>query len=413
MYDVSQIWDTLSENEQKYFLNIQAGANQSVQLGALMQNFDTAIEATNTALNSSGSAMQENEAYMESLEAQTNLLKADFQSLATDVINKELISSLLSLADGFLKLADTGLGQIITQITLLSGIGWGATGLLKASRVLPNLIGQFTNLGTVISLVGSKTMTLTEALTSIGGKEGLMGGIFGTSLGPIMIITTVITLIVKLVNYIKNLPTDLDRINESLSNIEDIQGKIDSNTATLDLIDRYDELKSKVALTAEETEELLNIQQQLAETSDGFISVGSATLDADIAKYQELLRLQQEYQQSLVWDEVVAGGDEYVNLLRQEEEYKQRMAVLTDAEIKANEYRLDTETQISERIAEIEQHFRDYIDAYGEHPKREAQEEAIQAWHDLQVEYAAFTGGDILSENLTEANSQILENVVS
>ena len=42
-------------------------ANQSVQLGALMQNFDTAIEATNTALNSSGSAMQENEAYMESL----------------------------------------------------------------------------------------------------------------------------------------------------------------------------------------------------------------------------------------------------------------------------------------------------------------------------------------------------------
>jgi len=67
LYDVSQIWDTLSENEQKYFLNIQAGANQSVQLGALMQNFDTAIEATNTALNSSGSAMQENEAYMESL----------------------------------------------------------------------------------------------------------------------------------------------------------------------------------------------------------------------------------------------------------------------------------------------------------------------------------------------------------
>lgn len=67
LYDLSQIWDTLDENEQKYFLNIQAGANQSVQLGALMSNFGTAIEATNTALNSSGSAMQENEAYMESL----------------------------------------------------------------------------------------------------------------------------------------------------------------------------------------------------------------------------------------------------------------------------------------------------------------------------------------------------------
>lgn len=65
--DVAEIWDTLDENEQKYFLNIQAGANQSVQLGALMTNFGTAVEATNTALNSSGSAMEENEAYMESL----------------------------------------------------------------------------------------------------------------------------------------------------------------------------------------------------------------------------------------------------------------------------------------------------------------------------------------------------------
>lgn len=64
--DVAKQWDTLSDNEKKYFINIQAGANQSQNLSAILSNFDTAIAATNTALNSQGSAAKENSRYMES-----------------------------------------------------------------------------------------------------------------------------------------------------------------------------------------------------------------------------------------------------------------------------------------------------------------------------------------------------------
>ena len=67
MGDVAKQWNTLSDNEQRYFLLTQAGANQSANLGALMTNFNTAIEATTTALNSNGSALKENEAYMDSI----------------------------------------------------------------------------------------------------------------------------------------------------------------------------------------------------------------------------------------------------------------------------------------------------------------------------------------------------------
>lgn len=70
MYDVftdlSGKWDTLDEDQKKYFLNIQAGANQSQNAAAIMNNFSTAIAATETALNSQGSAAKENERYMES-----------------------------------------------------------------------------------------------------------------------------------------------------------------------------------------------------------------------------------------------------------------------------------------------------------------------------------------------------------
>ena len=58
--DTADIWDTLDKNEQKYFLNIQAGANQTRNLAALMENFGVAVSATATAMNSAGSAAEEN-----------------------------------------------------------------------------------------------------------------------------------------------------------------------------------------------------------------------------------------------------------------------------------------------------------------------------------------------------------------
>lgn len=66
---VAEIWPTLSKNEQAYYLNQQAGANQTQNLAAVLSNFDTALEATDTALNSTGSAARENAKYMEGLEA--------------------------------------------------------------------------------------------------------------------------------------------------------------------------------------------------------------------------------------------------------------------------------------------------------------------------------------------------------
>ena len=54
----------MSENEKKYYLNIQAGANQSQNLAALMRNYGTAIKATADAENEQNSAAKENARYI-------------------------------------------------------------------------------------------------------------------------------------------------------------------------------------------------------------------------------------------------------------------------------------------------------------------------------------------------------------
>ena len=104
-----------------------------------MNNFQVAIDATATAMDSAGSAMKENTSYMESLEAQTTQLKATFQDFANNVIDKELVSSILTLANNALGALNTEAGSTITQWTLLTGVLTG--GLTIYGQIASKLIG--------------------------------------------------------------------------------------------------------------------------------------------------------------------------------------------------------------------------------------------------------------------------------
>lgn len=162
-------WDSMSEAERVALGDSIAGTNQYKVLASVMQNFEHATDATTTALNSSGSAIQENAAYMESLEAKTTAVKATFQDLANNVIDDELVGAVLDLANGFLQLANTDLGRIVTQITLLTGLGWGATGLLQVSKIIPSVISQFKNFAAAASLAKEGASGLFAALSAGGG----------------------------------------------------------------------------------------------------------------------------------------------------------------------------------------------------------------------------------------------------
>ncbi len=167
--ELKPTWDTMSEAERVALGDAIAGTNQYKVLASVMQNFEHATDATTTALNSSGSAIKENAAYMESLEAKTTAVKATFQDLANNVIDDELVGAVLDLANGFLQLANTDLGRIVTQITLLTGVGWGATGLLQASKIIPAVISQFQNFGAAASVAASGASGFFAALSAGGG----------------------------------------------------------------------------------------------------------------------------------------------------------------------------------------------------------------------------------------------------
>lgn len=152
-------WGTLDGNTQKYIATTVAGTTQLNNFLALMNNFGHAIDATNTALDSQGSAMRENAAYMESVQAKLSQLQSTFQDFANNVIGSDLAKGILDIANVLLQLANTPLGQVVTQILLLTSLGWGASSLLKALKVFQAGALQF------------------KALAQLAGAAGAAGGI--------------------------------------------------------------------------------------------------------------------------------------------------------------------------------------------------------------------------------------------
>lgn len=271
--DVAKIWPELTKNEQAYYLNQQAGANQSQNLAAILSNFDTAANATATAVNSAGSAMKENEAYAESLDFQTNVLKADFQDLANNVIDKQLISALLTLGDAFLKVANTGLGTFITKVGLLAGTGWGLSSLLKVTHIIPVITSQFSNLATVIGMIGNPAVV--SSIGGIGTALSAVGGFAGIALPALLGISAAIVGIITLANALE------ENAHKAEKQLQDLRTQIDEME---DPASEYSNLKSRVDELTESEKIRLGVLQSQLDTLKGQEEVLSRQ---QLAKWQK------------------------------------------------------------------------------------------------------------------------------
>ena len=263
--DLAKVWPTLTENEQRYIALKSAGANQLNNFLALMNNFDHAIEANNTALNSAGSATRENEKYMQGLEATLQQVKGSFQELAYNLIDSGLVKGLLDLANAFLQLANTPIGRFVTQITLLTGVLWGGSSLIKAMKIVPTLLSQW---GNAFSLLTGKTtaaqlaqkalqaeITASGTAFALSGKAATAYGTIISTLNPIMTAISVgIVAISAGAKIWDALTTSVEELREEM---EALEGEISS------LESERDDLVNRGDLTKAEETRLRIIEQQL------------------------------------------------------------------------------------------------------------------------------------------------------
>ena len=164
--DVADIWDTLSDNEKKYYLNTQAGANQSQNLAALMRNYQTAVDATATALDSAGSASKENARYMKSMEGELKNLKRAWVDFSRKMISSDALKDTIRGLTNFVNFLTTDLGQTLVK----TGVGLVAFG--GAFKLLGGLaslvISPFRSANKVFGLFGKTADKTVKPLEKVG-----------------------------------------------------------------------------------------------------------------------------------------------------------------------------------------------------------------------------------------------------
>lgn len=177
-------------------------ARQSQNLAALLSNFKGVQEATALAYNSSGSAAAENAKVLESLDAKTTALKATWEDFANKTIDSELVKSLLNLANGALKILNTGVGRTITRFTLLSGVFVGLGGVI--AQVVPAIIAAFK--GVKIAAVGASA-----AMQGFKASIPVVG----------VVLAALSTIIIAVTSALKNQNAAIEELQQSIDAADD------------------------------------------------------------------------------------------------------------------------------------------------------------------------------------------------
>lgn len=211
--DLKSDWDNMSSSEQQSIALAYAGKNQFEVFGAVMNNFQAAIDATNTAYDSQNSAMNENASYMESIEAKLQNLKAAYENFASNTITKEFIGSILDAGTKLLEFANTDMGQAVAKAVLFGGAITGITGI--AGEFISKIIG-------IVSSIKKAT----------SGVEAFLGMAAGGKWTVIALaIGAVAAAIILIVDAIKNAGSKFDKFmgkfDQSKQKTEEYQQSLD------------------------------------------------------------------------------------------------------------------------------------------------------------------------------------------
>ena len=128
--DLKSDWDNMTNSEKQAIAITYAGKNQFEVFSAVMNNFSTALKATEAAYDSAGSAARENENAMDSLEKKIQLLKAAYENFASSTITKDFIGSILDAGTSLLNFANTDMGVAVTKALLFGTTLGSAAGFL-------------------------------------------------------------------------------------------------------------------------------------------------------------------------------------------------------------------------------------------------------------------------------------------
>jgi len=302
LQDLSKAWGHLTSVEKQELTETVAGKTQRALFTALMQNFSSAVGASEAALNSEGSAATENAKRMDSLNGKVQQLQSAWQNLARNTINSDFVKNILSAATGMLKLVNSagGLVPILTSIVSLilvfksQSIG---KDFQKLSDSITSMINGFKILkqhitgaaGANVIYLGSAE-SATTATTGLNLAISTLSATIGVFLGAVSLASMAVNALYNIQENARNQASEMaDKYNtqaEGLSKLKEEYNNVasaqeDTSKTGDDLQKIIDKLVNQYGLS----EESLKLENKTREEALGY-------LEEEILKRERLAAVQ-------------------------------------------------------------------------------------------------------------------------
>jgi TP901 family phage tail tape measure protein len=142
IFELSEKWDALDKNTQRYIATIMAGNRQQSRFIALVDSGDRLKEVMDAAHNSADAGLLQYAKTLDSLETKLNALSTSFQQFYMNIVNGDTFKWLIDLITNVLN----GLNKIGTASTILTGVTLVKALKTFAAFVLGNFSGLFSEI---------------------------------------------------------------------------------------------------------------------------------------------------------------------------------------------------------------------------------------------------------------------------
>lgn len=291
MSDLKDDWDRMTNAEKQAIAITYAGKTQFEVFASVMNNFDTAVRASETALNSAGSATEENEKIQESLDFKMQQLSATFQQFSNNVLDKEFVGSVINAGNTLLEFANTSVGTTITKAALLGT--------------------------TVASSIGMIMAVLSKLKAMLAVAQGA-GGIIGMLAAPktLLIIGAIVAALTIIANIVKN-------IKDNTPNLDELNNKLGETRTKLEELNKvpwydrttewYDEKEAAEEYNAE-LQKTLDLEEKRKNNKPKYYQV-TGVYDVGDGSTYEVLSGEFETMQEAVQNLADMMGTDYVAAL--------------------------------------------------------------------------------------------------
>ena len=178
--EISEKWNGLDKNTQRYIATVAAGSRQQSRFIAMMNNYDRTMELVDAANNSAGASQRQFEKTTESLESKLNKLKNAWNEFTRNLANSTVIKGTIDLLTRLINIVNKILNTMPGGISVIAAFGIAIKGLGVSRKVLQALIATLTELISVSGTSASASFiaNLGKQFKSTGDSVSILEAIF-------------------------------------------------------------------------------------------------------------------------------------------------------------------------------------------------------------------------------------------